>query len=134
MKKILIILLSSILLTGCSTKTNIEEDLKVHDNIREEIVNDSYEAMRIVERYVATEEKENMDVLLDYEYKYKDDEDLTIEEDQLVSLTEVLIANTENFIKDTDIPLDFKAYKKAWYDTLETGVIKTIENGLRVIE
>lgn len=124
MKKILIILLSVILLTGCSTKANIEEDLKVHDNIREEIVNDSYEVMRIVERYVVTEERENMDVLLDYEYKYKNDESLTLEEEEVIVVTHIMINALEGFEEGTH---DFRAYKKAWYETVETGTIPTLE-------
>ena len=133
MKRILVLLFSLTLLisVGCSSDEATEpieevssETLTAHIDIRDEIVQDSYQVMRIVERSVRAGDDSQLDVLLDYEYKYKEFETISLEEEEVIVVTHIMINAMDGFKEGEQ---DFKAYKKAWYETIETGVIPSID-------
>lgn len=131
MKKLLFIFAAALLfMVGCSSDESASpeedegEELTAHINISDEIIGDSYQVMRIIEKAVEADEKPEMEVLDDYSEKYVlgyDDLDLTDEEAELVLATGHLILNANKYVTIASERKDFEKDKKAFYETLKTG-------------
>ena len=125
-RKYLLLILTVLFLIACNTETtnNGEVELSAHINIRDEIIGDSYQVMRIIEKAVDKDEKPEMDILFDYTDKYLYDyenQNLTDEEYELVMITSLMITRIDDYITIGSERRDFELDKEAWYKTLETG-------------
>lgn len=135
MKKYLFILFSSLLvLSACGTSEdeevksdaeNNEMNIKVHENIGDEIAEESYEVMSIIEKAVDEGTEVNHEKLNDYldkynELWYHDDESLklTEEEAELFKMTNVLIELLDYFMEGE---MDFQKYKELFIEEMEHG-------------
>lgn len=105
------------------------EELTAHIDIRDEIIGDSYQVMRIIEKAVENDEKPEMDILFDYADKYLYDHEnqiLTDEEYELVMITSLMIIKVNDYITIGSERRDFEPDREAWYKTLETGEYQKI--------
>jgi|SRR5690625_906591 len=135
MKKYLFILFSSLLvLSACGTSEdeevksdaeNNEMNIKVHENIGDEIAEESYEVMSIIEKAVDEGTEVNHEKLNDYldkydELWYHEDESLklTEEEAELFKMTNVLIELLDYFMEGE---MDFQKYKELFIEEMEHG-------------
>lgn len=128
-KKLYLLIAALVLLVGCGDQTNNVnadegEELTAHINIRDEIIGDSYQVMRIIDKAVDADEKPDNDVLFDYTDKYidgYDNQNLTDEETELVMMTSLMVLRIDDYITVNSERRDFESDKEKWYETLETG-------------
>ncbi|MCF3941582.1 hypothetical protein [Oceanobacillus alkalisoli] len=133
MKRILFVLIAASFLVACGSNDkeeksdvgNNEMNIKVHENIGEEIVEESYEAMSIVEEAVNNGAEVNRKILKDYQDKYielwhHEDESLrlTKEEANLFKMTNTIIELLDDFVNEG---LEFPSSKDRFLEIIQHG-------------
>ncbi len=133
MRKLVMLLFASILLVACGNDEPKEvddegENVKAHIDIRDEIIGDSYQVMRIIEKAVEVDEKPELDIIDEYIEKYiyeHDEQELTDEEFALVFATSLMATRIDEYITINSKRRDFEPDKEKWYKTLATGEEQT---------
>ncbi len=109
---------------GNNKSNNEGENLTAHIDIRDEVIGDSYQVMRLIEKAIDKDEEPNMNILFDYTDKYVegyDEQELNEQEFELVSATTLMVIRVDSYITIGSERRDFELDKEKWYKTLETG-------------
>lgn len=143
MMKRMLMLLTLLLVSGCSdseiiTKRNDvidearevidnaggETTLTAHINIRDDMIGDSYQVMRMIEKSVDEDKEIKYKILNDYQEKYLslwNDGGLTEEEKNLYAVVAVTIEMIDDYITIGSERMDFEIAKERFYEVLENG-------------
>lgn len=143
MMKRMLMLLTLLLVSGCSdseiiTKRNDvidearevidnaggETTLTAHINIRDDMIGDSYQVMRMIEKSVNEDKEIKYKILNDYQEKYLslwNDGGLTEEEKNLYAVVAVTIEMIDDYITIGSERMDFEIAKERFYEVLENG-------------
>lgn len=141
--KRMLMLLTLLLVSGCSdseiiTKRNDvidearevidnaggETTLTAHINIRDDMIGDSYQVMRMIEKSVDEDKEIKYKILNDYQEKYLslwNDGGLTEEEKNLYAVVAVTIEMIDDYITIGSERMDFEIAKERFYEVLENG-------------